>query len=91
MAFGDTPEGSNIIRKDQHTIRQLEKELEKAKATIARQKVQVQSGRNHQLDLQDMDGELKHTKGKIVHLEEELDSIIHLARQIKKEQSFEIS
>ncbi|KAH0698759.1 hypothetical protein KY284_012974 [Solanum tuberosum] len=35
VTFGDTPEGSSRKIKDQHTIRQLEKELEKAKATIA--------------------------------------------------------
>ncbi|KAH0698834.1 hypothetical protein KY284_013049 [Solanum tuberosum] len=91
MAFGDTPEESSRKRKDQHIIRQLEKELEKAKTTIARQEVQVQRGRNHQLELQDVEGELKHTEWKLARLEEELDSRIHLARQIKKEQSFEIS
>ncbi|KAH0746079.1 hypothetical protein KY285_007736 [Solanum tuberosum] len=88
---GGTPEGSNRERKDQHIIRQLEKELEKAKSTIARQEVQVQRGRNHQLELPDVEGELKHTEGKLARLEKELDSRIHLARQIKKEQSFEIS
>ncbi|KAH0641369.1 hypothetical protein KY285_037955 [Solanum tuberosum] len=36
VTFGDTPEGSSRKRKDQHTIRQLKKELEKANATIAR-------------------------------------------------------
>ncbi|KAH0646922.1 hypothetical protein KY290_005106 [Solanum tuberosum] len=91
VTFGDISEGSSRKRKDQHIIRQLEKELEKAKATIARQEVQVQRGRNHQLELQDVEGELKHTEGKISRLEEELDSTIHLAHQIKKEQSFEIS
>ncbi|KAG5614506.1 hypothetical protein H5410_014330 [Solanum commersonii] len=42
VTFGDIPEGSSRKRKDQHIIIQLEKELEKAKATIARQEVQVQ-------------------------------------------------
>ena len=41
MTFGDTPEGSSRKRRDQHIIRQLKKELEKAKATIARQDVKV--------------------------------------------------
>ncbi|KAH0636000.1 hypothetical protein KY290_036400 [Solanum tuberosum] len=49
--LGDIPEGSSRKRKDQHIIRQLEKELEKAKTTIARQEVQVQRGRNIQLEL----------------------------------------
>ncbi|KAK4710013.1 hypothetical protein R3W88_004526 [Solanum pinnatisectum] len=80
VTFGDTIEESNRERKNQHIIRQLEKELEKAKATISRQ-----------LELQDVEGELKHTEGKLARLEEELDSRIHLARQIKREQSFEIS
>ena len=39
MTFGETPEGSRRKRRDQHIIRQLKKELEKAKATIARQEV----------------------------------------------------
>ncbi|KAG5585162.1 hypothetical protein H5410_045596 [Solanum commersonii] len=38
VTSGDTPEGFSKKRKDQHTIRHLEKELEKANATIARQK-----------------------------------------------------
>ncbi|KAG5612351.1 hypothetical protein H5410_023632 [Solanum commersonii] len=91
ITFGDIPEGSSRKRKDQHIIRQLEKELEKAKTTIFRQEVQVQRGRNIQLELQDAEGELKHVEGKLSRLEEELDSRIHLARQIKKEQSFKIS
>ncbi|KAH0655159.1 hypothetical protein KY285_030041 [Solanum tuberosum] len=78
-------------RKDQNIIRQLKKELEKSEATTARQEVQVQRGRNHQLELQDVEGELKHAEGKLSRLEQELDSRIHLARQIKREQSFEIS
>ncbi|KAG5591852.1 hypothetical protein H5410_042366 [Solanum commersonii] len=78
-------------KKDQHIIRQLKKELEKAKATIARQEVQVQKGRNHQLELQDGEGKLKHTDGKLARLEEELESRIHFSRQIKKEHNFEIS
>ncbi|KAH0739985.1 hypothetical protein KY290_033028 [Solanum tuberosum] len=53
--FGDIPEGSSRKRKDQHIIKQLEKKLEKAKATIARQEVQVQRGRNIQLELQDLE------------------------------------
>ncbi|KAG5606472.1 hypothetical protein H5410_027964 [Solanum commersonii] len=85
VTFGDIPKGSNRKRKDQHIIRQLEKDLEKAKDTIVRQEVQVQRGRNHQLELQDVEGELKHTGGKFGRLKEELDSRIHLARQIKKE------
>ncbi|KAH0735279.1 hypothetical protein KY285_010986 [Solanum tuberosum] len=89
--FGDILEGSSRKRKDQHIIRQLEKELEKAKTTIARQEVQVQRGRNIQLELQDVEGKLKHAEGKLARLEEELDSRIHLSRQIKKEQSFKIS
>uniref|UniRef100_M1BF96 Uncharacterized protein n=1 Tax=Solanum tuberosum TaxID=4113 RepID=M1BF96_SOLTU len=89
--FGDIPEGSSRKRKDQHIIRQLEKELEKAKTTISRQEVQVQRGKNHQLELQDVEGELKHAEGKLARLEEELDSRIHLARKIKEEQSFKIS
>ncbi|KAG5614254.1 hypothetical protein H5410_014078 [Solanum commersonii] len=89
--FDDISEGSSRKRKDQHIIRQLEKELEKAKTTIARQEIQVQRGKNIQLELQDTEGELKHAEGKLARLEEELDSRIHLARQIKKEQSFEIS
>ncbi|KAH0642640.1 hypothetical protein KY290_034240 [Solanum tuberosum] len=40
VTFGDIPERSNRERKDQHIIRQLEKELEKAKGTTARQEVQ---------------------------------------------------
>ena len=44
--FGDTPEGSIRKRRDQHIIRHLKKELEKAKATIAQQEVQVQRGKN---------------------------------------------
>ncbi|KAK4737133.1 hypothetical protein R3W88_000830 [Solanum pinnatisectum] len=64
VTFGDTPEGSN---------------LEKAKATVARQEAQVQIERNHQLELQDVEGELKHIKGKLARLEEELDNRIHLA------------
>ncbi|KAH0769627.1 hypothetical protein KY290_013608 [Solanum tuberosum] len=80
VTFGDTPGESSRKRKDQHIIRQLEKELEKAKATIAQQEVQVQRGRNHKLELQDVEGELKHTEGKLARLEEELDSRIHLAR-----------
>ncbi|KAH0712128.1 hypothetical protein KY289_008087 [Solanum tuberosum] len=79
VTFSDTPEGSNRERKDQHIIRQLEKELEKAKSTIARQEVQVQNGRNHQLELPNVEGELKHTDGKLARLEKELDSRIHLA------------
>ena len=78
-------------KRDQHIIRHLTKELEKAKATIARQEVQVQRGKNHKLDLQDMEGELKHSEGRLARLEKELHSRIYLARQIKKEQSFEIS
>ncbi|KAK4708574.1 hypothetical protein R3W88_029499 [Solanum pinnatisectum] len=69
VTFSDTPEGSSRKRKDQHIIRQLEKELEKAKATIARQEVQVQRGRNHQLELQYVEGELKHTEGKLARFE----------------------
>ncbi|KAG5632766.1 hypothetical protein H5410_004483 [Solanum commersonii] len=80
VTFGDTPEESSRKRKDKHTIRQLDKELEKAKVTIARQEVQVQIGRIHQLELQDVKGELKHVEGKLARLEEELDSRIHLAR-----------
>ena len=38
-----------------------------------------------------MEGELKHAEGRLARLEEDLHSQIHLARQIKKEQSFEIS
>ncbi|KAH0685520.1 hypothetical protein KY290_017004 [Solanum tuberosum] len=91
VTFGDIPEGSSRKRKGQHIIIQLEKELEKAKATIAWQEVQVQKGRNHRLELQDVEGELKHAEGKLARLEEELDSRIQLARQIKKDQSFEIS
>lgn len=34
---------------------------------------------------------MKHTEGKLARLEEELHSRIHLAQQIKREQSFEIS
>ena len=60
--------------------RQLKKELEKAKATIARQEVQVQRGKNHKLELQDVEGELKHAEGRLARLEEELHSKIHLAR-----------
>ena len=47
MTFGDTPKGSSRKRRDQRIIRNLEKELEKGKATILRQEVQVQRGRNH--------------------------------------------
>ncbi|KAG5576195.1 hypothetical protein H5410_056329 [Solanum commersonii] len=36
VTFSDTLEGSSRERKDQHIIRQLEKELEKAKSTISR-------------------------------------------------------
>ena len=91
MTFGDTPEGSSRKRRDQHIIRQLKKDLEKAKATIARQEVHVQRGKNHKLELQDVEGELKHAEGRLARLEEELDNRIHLARQIKREQNFEIS
>ena len=80
MTFGDTPEGSRRKRRDQHIIRQLKKELEKDKATIARQEVQVQRGKNDKLELQDMEGELKHAEGRLARLEEELHSKIHLAR-----------
>ncbi|KAH0698052.1 hypothetical protein KY290_013757 [Solanum tuberosum] len=54
VTFGDIPEGSNRKRNDQHIIRQLEKELEKAKVISARQEIQVQRERNHQLELQDI-------------------------------------
>ncbi|KAG5632769.1 hypothetical protein H5410_004486 [Solanum commersonii] len=66
VTFGDTPKGSNKKRKDNHIIRQLEKELEKAKVAIARQ------------ELQNVEEELKHAEEKLARLEEEL-SRIHLA------------
>ena len=84
MTFGDTPEGSIRKRRDQHIIRHLKKELEKAKATIGRQEVQVQRGKNHKLELEDMEGELKHAEERLARLEEELHSRIHLARKIKR-------
>ena len=80
MTFGDTPEGSSRKRRDRHIIKHLKKELEKAKATIARQEVQVQRGKNHKLELQDMEGELKNAEGRLARWEEELHSRIHLAR-----------
>ena len=83
MTFGDTPVGSSTKRRDQHIIRHLKKELEKDKATIARQEVQVQRGKNHKLELQDMEGELKHTEGRLARLKGDLHSRIHLARQRK--------
>ena len=64
MTFGETPEGSRRKRRDQHIIRHLKKELEKAKATIARQEVKVQRGKNNKLELHDMEGELKHVEGR---------------------------
>ncbi|KAH0685499.1 hypothetical protein KY290_016977 [Solanum tuberosum] len=45
-------------RKYQHIIIQLEK----VKATIARQEVQVQRERNHQLELHDVEGKLQHAE-----------------------------
>ena len=83
MSFGETPEGSRRRKRDQHIIRHLEKELEKAKATIAQQEVQVQRGKNQKLELQDMEGELKHTEGRLARLKGDLHSRIHLARQRK--------
>lgn len=83
MTFGNTLKWSKRKRKDKHIIRQLEKELEKAKDTIACQYVQVHSGRSHQLKLQDMKGESNQAEGKLARLKEELDSRIQLARQIK--------
>ncbi|KAH0669897.1 hypothetical protein KY285_024037 [Solanum tuberosum] len=88
VTFGDVPEGSSRKRKDQHIIRQLEKELEKAKATIVQQEVHVQRGKNHQLEdlvafeelVHYQKGELKRQKEKF---EKERSCWMHLHDQLK--------
>ena len=66
MTFGDTPEGSSRKRRDQHIIRQLKKELEKAKATIAWQEVQVQRGKKSQVRVARYGRRIEACKGKII-------------------------
>lgn len=90
VRFCDTHEGSSWKRKDKHTIKQLEKELDKDKDTISRQG----SSPNMKKSLVGVRrcGEVIEPCGrKLVQLEEELDNMFHFFQQIKKEQNFEIS
>ncbi|KAH0648168.1 hypothetical protein KY285_033416 [Solanum tuberosum] len=92
VTFGDTPEGSSRKRKDQHIIRQFEKELEKIKVTIARQKVQIKKEQSFEISRLKRDlvasekvmhyqkGELKQQKEKF---EKERLCWMHLHDQLK--------
>lgn len=91
VIIADIPEGSSRKRKDQQTIEWLKGELEQARETIAQQQVQIQLKNKYHLAMQDMEGYLRQAEEKIVRLEEELESRISLARQVKRGQNAGIS
>ena len=54
ITFGETPEGSRKKKRSTY-YKTFDKRVGEGKATIARQEVQVQRGKNHKLELQNME------------------------------------